>query len=264
VPSAELRQNEYLVSQSVRAMTDAQLRVLSWNIHKGIGGVDRRYDLDRTIAVIRHYDPDIVLLQEVAQGMRRLRHQDQVELLTRALGLHAAFYPEHQFRVGGYGNLVLARWPIFSTAHLDLTIGGRKRRGMLQAHVRTHFDGHQRTIVVHNMHLGLAGSERQQQLNRFISSLPLQQLHHNTPTIVAGDLNDLWGTLGAKHLLPCGFKRAGTLANTFPSALPLRPLDGLFFRGNLKLLHSSVVRSSLSRAASDHLPLYADFTLTLA
>jgi endonuclease/exonuclease/phosphatase family metal-dependent hydrolase len=184
------------VSQSTRPVSGATLRVMSWNMHKGVGGLDRRYDLTRTIAVIRHYNPDIVLLQEVAQGVRKLRHQDQVQVLVQELGHHAAFYPEHQFRIGWYGNLVLSRWPISNATHLDLTVGWRKRRGMLQAHVRTHFDNHQRTLVVHNMHLGLVGSERKRQLERIISSQPLQQLHHDTPTIIGGDLNDLWGTLG--------------------------------------------------------------------
>jgi endonuclease/exonuclease/phosphatase family metal-dependent hydrolase len=234
---------------------------MSWNIHKGVGGLDRRYDLDRTIAVIKHCNPDIVLLQEVAQGISRLRYHDQVEILTQALGLHASFQVEHRRRVGAYGNLTLARWPIYHSIHLDLTIGWRKRRGVLQSHIRIHVGGHQRTLVVHNTHLGLAGSERGQQLERFIASSPLRQLAHGTPTIVAGDLNDLWGSLGPKYLLPSGFVRAGALANTFPAVLPLRPLDGLFFRGGLQLLHYAVARSKLASTASDHLPIYADFKL---
>ena len=39
-----------------------KLRVLTWNIHKGIGGVDRRYRPERVIEVIAHYEPDLVLL----------------------------------------------------------------------------------------------------------------------------------------------------------------------------------------------------------
>ncbi len=252
-----------LVSDSSQRVSEANLRVMSWNMHKGVGGLDRRYDLARTIAVIKHYNPDIVLLQEVAQGVRKLRQQDQVEILSQALGHHASFYPEHQFRIGWYGNLILSRWPISNATHLDLTVGWRKRRGMLQAHVRAQVGNHQRTLAVHNMHLGLAGSERKRQLDRFISSQPLQQLHQSTPTIVGGDLNDLWGSLGPKCLLPAGFERAGTLANTFPSTLPLRPLDGLFFRGGLRFTHGAVARSKLARVASDHLPIYADFALLL-
>ena len=40
-------------------------RLISYNIHKGIGGVDRRYDLGRVIETINFYRPDIALLQEV-------------------------------------------------------------------------------------------------------------------------------------------------------------------------------------------------------
>jgi endonuclease/exonuclease/phosphatase family metal-dependent hydrolase len=254
-------QTQTQVTHFERPSIEPHLRVMSWNIHKGVGGLDRRYDLNRTIAVIKHYSPDVLLLQEVAQGIKRLRGHDQVDLLTAALGLHASFHLEHQRRVGAYGNLILARWPIYHSTHLDLTIGWRKRRGMLQAHIRTHVAHFQRSLVVHNMHLGLAGSERGKQLERFVSSAPLRQVSHNTPTIVAGDFNDLWGSLGPKYLLPFGFERAGALANTFPSALPLRPLDGLFYRGGLKLVHCAVARSELARTASDHLPIYADFIL---
>jgi len=235
---------------------------MSWNIHKGVGGLDRRYDIARTVAVIRHYDPDILLLQEVAQGIPSLRRHDQAEILTRELGMHATFHLEHRRRVGAYGNLILARSPIYHSTHLDLTIGWRKQRGMLQAHVRTVVDHHQRSIVVHNMHLGLAGGERGVQLERFIEFQPLKQIHHGTAVVVGGDLNDVWGGLGPKYLLPAGFERAVPLSNTFPSTLPLRPLDGLYFRGGLKLLHGSVARTKLARTASDHLPIYADFALT--
>jgi endonuclease/exonuclease/phosphatase family metal-dependent hydrolase len=234
---------------------------MTWNIHKGVGGLDRRYDLGRTIAVISHFNPDVVLLQEVAQGMTSLRRHDQVQMLTQALGLHGAFHPEHRYRAGCYGNLIMARWPLSNLTHVDLTMGWRKRRGMVQAHVRTQVDTHQRLLVVHNLHLGLAGGERREQLCRFISSPQVRQLPHGTAVIVGGDLNDLWGSLGPKYLLPAGFERAGTLANTFPSMLPLRPLDGLFFRGGLQLTHCTVARSRLARRASDHLPICADFEI---
>src|SRR5690606_11006434 len=102
------------------------VRVMTWNIHKGVGGVDRRYDLGRTIAVIESAQADIVLLQEVAQGIPSLRNDDQVQILTEAYGGHAAFHPEHQFRRGGYGNLILSKWPLDSLSHVDLTIGFRK------------------------------------------------------------------------------------------------------------------------------------------
>lgn len=245
----------------VTARAPHHLRILTWNIHKGIGGVDRRYDLGRTIAVIETVKPDIALLQEVAQGMPRLRNDDQVALLSSTFGGHVAFHPEHQFKIGGYGNLILSRWPMDSLSHLDLTIGFRKARGLLQAHVRAQIEGHQHTVIVHNLHLGLAGSERGEQLRRFLDCRPFKSIHQHTPVVVGGDLNDLWGSLGRRFLAPAGFTRAGALLASFPAAFPLRPLDGLFYRGSLKTVGTHLVNTTLARAASDHLPLVADFEL---
>ena len=61
------------------------MRLLCWNIHKGIGGVDRRYDLHRILRVIDHYDPDVVVLQEVDRGVPRSRRQDQTSLISEVL-----------------------------------------------------------------------------------------------------------------------------------------------------------------------------------
>ena len=44
---------------------------MTYNIHKGIGGVDRRYELNRVIEVLRSCEPDIAFLQEVDEGAPR-------------------------------------------------------------------------------------------------------------------------------------------------------------------------------------------------
>lgn len=238
-----------------------RLRVMTWNIHKGVGGVDRRYDLARICSVIARCDPDIALLQEVAQDMPQLHKDNQAQLLSDSFGGHFAFHAEHRFKHGLYGNMILSRWPVHETAHLDLTVGWRKQRGMLQAEIACRWNGHTRRIVVHNLHLGLAGSERNQQLARFVSSRPFKSIASTTPVIVGGDLNDLWGSLGPKHLAPAGLTRAGSLGNTFPAAYPLRPLDCLYFGGGLHLRHAHIGHSQLAKVASDHLPLLADFVL---
>ncbi len=235
-----------------------KLVVATWNIHKGIGGVDRRYRIDRVIELLARYDPDVALLQEVADGLPRARHHEQVELLAESLGMHYAFAPEHRFAVGGYGNAVLSKWPISGVKHIDLTVGWRKKRGALQARTRIRGGRRSRTLVVHDLHLGLAGSERGTQLARFLRSEPFAGLHGRTPLIVGGDLNDLWGTLGKKYLLPAGFRRAGELVDTFPASLPVRPLDGLFVRGDLVAERVICPDDALARRASDHRPLIAE------
>jgi endonuclease/exonuclease/phosphatase family metal-dependent hydrolase len=116
-------------------------------------------------------------------------------------------------------------------------------------------------VFVVNLHLGLAGSERGRQLERFLTSHPFGGLHHRTPIVLGGDLNDLWGSLGPRFLQPAGFSRAGSMVSTFPAAWPIRPLDGIFVRGDLRTHGCETVRDALTRSASDHLPLVADLDL---
>ena len=238
-----------------------KLTLVTWNVHKGIGGVDRRYRLERVIELLARHDPDIALLQEVADDLPRAGGHRQVELLADALDMHHAFAPEHRFKIGGYGNAILSRWPLSDVHHVDLTIGWRKKRGVLQARTRARFGRHSRTVVLNNLHLGLAGSERGKQLERFLRSHPFARLHARTPLVVGGDLNDLWGSLGPRFLLPNGFHRAGQLFNTFPAWLPVRPLDGIFYRGDIRANRADCPSDPLARRASDHRPIVAQLTL---
>ena len=113
------------------------------------------------------------------------------------------------------------------------------------------------------MHLGLAGFERSIQMRRVLASHVLERTRHDTGVIVAGDYNDVWGTLGRRILEPAGFKAACFLRKTFPAVLPMRPLDRVYYRGMLEVHHSFASRTRVARQASDHLPLVVDFTLGL-
>lgn len=239
-----------------------QLSVVSWNIHKGIGGVDRRYRIDRVISVLAGIGPDIALLQEVTDGLPRAHFHDQAELLAEALDMrHVAFGPQHRFSIGGYGNAILSRWPLAHIEHVDLTIGKRKKRGAIVAHCRVRLGEHTKSVALCNLHLGLAGTERGLQLERFLSCGPLTRLHGDTPVVIGGDLNDLWGSLGPRFLGPAGFSRVGRVVNTFPAAMPIRPLDGIFVRGHFRKHACRPLYGALTRQASDHLPLVAELDL---
>jgi endonuclease/exonuclease/phosphatase family metal-dependent hydrolase len=61
---------------------------------------------------------------------------------------------------------------------------------------------------------------------------------------------------------PAGFQAAGPAIRTFPARLPLRPLDKVFFRGDLRPLGACVSQTEIARQASDHLPLVVDFEFT--
>jgi endonuclease/exonuclease/phosphatase family metal-dependent hydrolase len=110
------------------------------------------------------------------------------------------------------------------------------------------------------MHLGLARFERRIQLRRFLDSHPFQNLHHETPIIVGGDLNDVYGRLGSL-LAPAGFRGIERRPLTFPAWGPLRALDAIFVRGDMDFMRLSRCDSDLARRASDHRPLIADIRL---
>jgi len=240
-----------------------RLRLMTWNIHKGIGGVDRRYRPERIVGVLRQYEPDIVFLQEVDDGAPRSRFHAQVDLLGDALDMrHRCYGPNVTLRRGRYGNAILSRWPLSRVANIDLTIGPKKPRAALQARCRVTMGRRHRTLLLYNLHLGLAGFERARQLRRFLASHPFAGLHDRTPIVFGGDLNDLWGTLGQRLLAPAGFRRAGALHATYPAVYPIRPLDGLFVRGDLEPRRCFRSRVPLARMASDHVPLIADLEIT--
>jgi len=110
------------------------------------------------------------------------------------------------------------------------------------------------------MHLGPARYERRIQLARFLDSHPFQTLHHDTPVVVGGDLNDVYGRLG-ELLEPAGFRGIEKRPRTFPAWGPLRALDAIFVRGAVDYLGLSRCDSELARRASDHRPIVADVVL---
>lgn len=242
-----------------------RLNLLTYNIHKGIGGVDRRYRLDRIAEVIDHYDPHVLLLQEVDDGARRSRGDCQASLLAEQLQYpYVLFQPNVRLRRGVYGNALLSRLPIRDSEDVDLTVGPKKRRRAQVARLEVHHQGHQRTLVVANVHLGLSGFERRIQLRRLLNDSPIARLHRDTPCVIAGDFNDVWGAIGKRIMAPAGFRAATKNERTFPARAPLRSLDGVYYRGDCQLHQAYAGRLDLARQASDHLPLYAELIARMA
>ena len=236
------------------------LRLVTYNIHKGIGGVDRRYRLERVIETLCHCQPDVALLQEVDDGVPRSRHDRQVDLLAEALGLpHLAYQQNVSLTHGHYGNAVLSRYPLTAAEDVDLTIPLKKRRRALVVRCRVPVGGHARSLLVVNVHLGLSSIERQFQLRQLLQRHPLTQASRWLPIAIGGDYNDFFGNLGRRVMFPQGFASTGQRIRTFPAVLPVRSLDHIFYRGSLELRHAFASRGRLARQASDHLPLVADF-----
>ncbi len=240
----------------------SRLRIMTYNIHKAIGGVDRRYDPGRIIDTIEHNQPDILMLQEVDDGVPRSRHHRQVDLLGDALGYqHRVFQGNVTLKQGQYGNAILSRYAISESWDVDLKIPMKKARRAQVIKTRLSVDGHTRTLVICNTHLGLAGLERVNQIRKLLACEPIANAHHDTPMVLGGDFNDVWSSIGRRFMLPYGFRCAVKNTKTFPAVMPVRSLDAIYYRGDLELETSFAGHTEVAHQASDHLPVVADFVV---
>jgi endonuclease/exonuclease/phosphatase family metal-dependent hydrolase len=152
---------------------------------------------------------------------------------------------------------VLSRWPIASRHRITLRRGSRKPRGA-QLVVVDSPEG--RLHLVHT-HLGLAEQERHWQVQRLLGHMLFRSAEPH-PTLIVGDFNDWRDTLASGLLKLEGFRQVTSPISrfrTFPAWLAIGSLDKAFVRGGIDVRHARVVRTSLAKVASDHLPLVIDF-----
>jgi endonuclease/exonuclease/phosphatase family metal-dependent hydrolase len=247
-----------------------RFRVMTYNIHRAIG-LDRRFRPERLIYVIQSHEPDIVLLQEVDDGVPRSREVDLGRELAAALGYpHVVVGHNVTLRKGRYGNATLSRHPILRERNIDLSIGLWRRRGCQHTAIALNTRaGHSHRLEVFNLHLGLSARQREQQVallarSRELASLPAADV----ACLVGGDFNDWRSLLQPFFTRQLRFRSATDRSlsgqppiPTYPAIFPRGPLDRIYYRGPLRLLSVRRCRLQLSRIASDHLPIVADFEI---
>jgi endonuclease/exonuclease/phosphatase family metal-dependent hydrolase len=229
------------------------IRVMTWNVH-GLRGSDGRRDPERIAEVIRSCAPDVAGLQEVGAPARPGGPERAADHLAQLTGMRLAFgptlAPNHGF---AYGNAVLSRLPIEAVRTYDLSVPGREPRCCIRADVA--FPGARAHVF--SAHLGLHWRERRRQA---------AALAH--PLVLVGDFNSLTQRSAVPRwlrrvLTDCALA-AGDAAPTFPARFPLLRLDHVYASSALAVLDAHVLRTPLTRVASDHLPVVVDLELTAA
>jgi endonuclease/exonuclease/phosphatase family metal-dependent hydrolase len=241
------------------------LRVVTYNIHRAIG-VDRRFRPQRIVDILKHYDADVVMLQEVDEGAPRSRELNLAEELARAAGYpHFALGHNVRLRKGRYGNATLSRFPILRERNIDLSVAESWIRRGCQ-HTTLDLNGTGRRLEVFNLHLGLSARERAKQIDLLYRSHELSSVDPETPVLVAGDFNDWRSLLQPTFINGFGFgcateRRRGPYRciPTYPSFSPQGGLDRIYYRGPLTLAAVQSGRVQAARVASDHLPVVAEF-----
>jgi endonuclease/exonuclease/phosphatase family metal-dependent hydrolase len=225
------------------------IRVLTWNVH-GCVGRDGVHDPDRVARVLEAAQPDISALQEI-DSRTRAAARDPFSYFGELFGWTTMSARTLAAKDGHYGHIVLSRWPIESLGEVDLSVRWREPRKAIVGAI----DAPGGRIIVVAAHLGLLPFERRRQFARLKERIA--QIA-DRPLIVLGDFNDFPGRGLAERSL-CPPLRATPSLATYPSRLPLLPLDRIWFSDPFELVTIAALRDA--EYVSDHLPLIASLQL---
>ena len=231
------------------------MKIVTYNVHK-CRGMDGRTLVRRIADVLEGIDADIVALQEVFASEHG--RQSQVELIAQTLGYAVTFGKTRHVDGRPYGNAILSRWPVRSSANFQLQWTRREQRGCIRADIETPLG----LVHVFNIHMGTSYFERRHQIRSLVNQ---DHLHSDLegPRVLVGDFNEWVSGLTTKVLrekfeslnMELHIRRK----KSYPGLLPFLHLDHVYFERPLHVEQAELVRTRKTLVASDHLPLVARF-----
>ena len=250
-------------------MTQKEIKILTYNIHKGFNASNRRFILHDIKDALRRVDADMLFLQEI-QGEHRKKQKQiedwpsnaQFEFLADQVWHHQAYGKNAIYKSGHHGNAILSKYPFQHWENINVSPMRSASRSLLHGTIKLPARKQQLHVIC--VHLGLIGPERDKQLHilarRIASHVP-----HDHPLIIAGDFND-WRGKAEKYLTEdLGvhevFKATtGSHARSFPAWMPTLTMDRIYSRG-LVPVECERLHGHPWRRLSDHTPLLASFSL---
>jgi len=243
------------------------LRIITYNIHKGFSLSNLAYTLDLIKAGLQKTGADIVCLQEVCgrqshfSNSRLSNLEKQFEYLADGHWKEHSYGKNAAYSTGDHGNAILSQFPIESFDNSDLSLHRYEQRGLLHCKLKI---SQSQTLHVFTTHLNLLARDRKIQTEKVIDQIH-SKVPESEPVIFCGDFNDWTQELSAPLIKRLHFSEAfqitqGKLAESFPSYFPILPLDRVYFRG-LRAIKTETLRDRSWSKLSDHLPLLVDFEL---
>jgi endonuclease/exonuclease/phosphatase family metal-dependent hydrolase len=231
------------------------VKIASYNIHK-CRGVDGRFRPDRIIRVIAEINADVIAIQEIDRRFGTQGGGLDAATILRDTGMQLLGQSDDAYRHGWHGNALLVRGEPKSYRRSRITLPGFEPRGAIIAELDLGA-GEFRLIAAH---LGLLRQSRIDQVRTLLAAfegLPPM------PTVLLGDFNE-WrrnrrsslGVLEPKFGVPRSVL-------SFPSRRPIFPLDRILGWPAGLITNVAAHKTPLARISSDHLPLTAEFHMTL-
>ncbi len=249
-----------------------RIKILTYNIHKGMSTSHSRFVLHSMRDALQQQDADVVLLQEIhghhiswRKNIRNWPDNDQLAFLADENWPYRAYGKNAEYRRGHHGNAVLSKIPLHTWRNIDVSLARKHSRSLL--HAQLQWPHSEVCLHVICVHLGLFHFEREQQLSVLVRHVA-QAIPCHEPVIIAGDFND-WRSRAGRHLHDdAGLREVflqqhGKPAKTFPALLPVLRMDRVYSRG-LQVTRSEPLTGTPWRRLSDHIPLLVEFELASA
>lgn len=227
-----------------------QFTLSSYNIHKCVG-VDRQFNPERIVEVIKECNADIMALQEVDKRFGNREAVIDPIYIQHKTGLYyAPLKTKKPASLGWHGNAIFYKnLELVSVEQIDLP--GLEPRGALFAIFKK--EGLNFCVIC--AHFGLLHKSRKGQVKAI---LEIFERKYTMPSFLVGDFNE-WrrNARSSLHSLQTHFHLHPGHKASFPARYPLFSLDRIFASQKDMLLSTTIHNSELSRKASDHLPIKA-------
>lgn len=222
------------------------VRLMSYNIRRGLS-MNHKMNLNGQIEVMRRWNPDFIMLQEVDNRCLRSRSINEAKVIAKSLGMHSTF--AHAIRIlwNKYGVAVISREKPLSIERYPLKCKSEKRV-LLVCEFEDKF--------VACTHL----STKREENMPLVSILRAAAQKATKPFYIGGD----WNATPNSELLDSLRQDFMILSDhydfTFPAAAPDRCIDyiGVFKNESFSVPEVTFQCVADEPQVSDHRPLIVD------
>ena len=232
------------------------MKIMTFNTQHCKNFIEQRIDYDIMANTIRHFDPDIVALNEMRGEGTVPDHEDQTGILSRLTGIESFYFANAigEIGVNPYGNGLLSKYTIVNAEKImipdPLTKNGNRHyetRCILKAKLENGI-----TVLV--THFGLNPEEQINAVRTVVDNLVKEKC------ILMGDFNV---TPDDDVLLPIRERMKDAAEGfcaeklSFPSDKPEVKIDYIFVSPDIEVISADIPEI----IASDHRPHTADISI---